>query len=385
MKSERKYLSVVGGLVEDGKLYVVDIDTWLFMQYDLKSGACALLADIQPDEYYGKLCWVEKILHIGNDFFILIRNYKGLVSVSEGGNVTYYESDHELGSNNSFYYIDMLVCDGLIYVLPGYAGGIMSIFDPAVHDYTNHVHLEVLYGRNMTQYCDRCIWLYVHNDTDDKVRFCINNTGMICTLDIRNMFMEICSYDNEADFMMLSGSFGKTVVLENNSYRLFGYTEEKEEIEIIGDFCREKKNDDWYGYQMAFVQDDMVAAIPEDMDSIEFIREGKNIEIIRLPEESELIYEIRYYKGKFVSLLKKDGKIYLLPFSSNGMIIFDAYVHSIVFRRLVVPAEYLMVKKMKNRGLIRESKEISLSGFIQNAKLSHELKIEDMSMAGNDL
>ncbi len=382
-----KYLSVVNGLIENNHLYVVDIDTWLFLDYDLNTGISELKADIQLEDYRGKLCWVEKILHIGIEFFILIRNYRGLVSINESGDVNYYELDHELGSDDSFYYMDMLIVDGLLYILPGYTNGLISIFNTEKHEFIKHISMDSLIVPQATHLVGRpaSIWSYVFDDSDGNVIFCINKSNMICTLNLRTMLIETSIGNSESTLMMLSGVNRECIILENNSYHLSRYNKYKAEIEIVGDFKRRVKDQTWHGYQMAFEMDDMIAAIPEDMYSIEMIKDEEIIETLIMPKESKLIYEIRNYKGKFAKAIKDNNMIYLLPFSTNGMIVIDVDTHYMQFYELVVPQEYLMIKEMRKRELIKEGEMIGLSGFIQNVELSRILTIKCMGMAENEL
>ena len=62
-----KYLSTLTGLVENNHLYTVDIDTWEFLDWDLNTETCSILAELMPKEY--KLCWIQKIIKYKNSFF----------------------------------------------------------------------------------------------------------------------------------------------------------------------------------------------------------------------------------------------------------------------------------------------------------------------------
>ena len=356
----QKYLSVEAGVLENNHLYVVDIDTWLLLDYDLVHGNCDCIADLQFDYDRCKLCWVERILHIGTSFYIIIRNYKGILEIDERKKVIYYELYSQIGNDDLFFYMDACVINDCLYLLPGTLGGDILVFDIKEHRFINQISMMTLFDRGMKECKDANIWSYLHNDEDTKVRFSAEGSNKLFSLDLDNMVLEETITYNNAEFLYACGSFDTPILLEGKSHRLYRYKDYG--ISLLGneEYCNKECN--CYSYMLSFCTNGKIYVVPESEDCVEIIC-GNNHEKIVFPNELKLIYEVRNYNGKFSCLLQDCQKAYFLPFSANGMVIFDKHRNESYFINMTIPDSFLRARELR-KNIVKESDDVALEELI---------------------
>ncbi len=362
-----KYLSVLSGCIEDNYLYVVDIDTWLFLRYDIYNGECVLLADIQRQETRGKLCWVERILHIGREFVLIIRNYNGIVIVDDEYGVSYYELDPELGTNNSFYCMDACFLDGYIYILPGYLGGRILVFDYHNRKFVKEIPLMAIMGEKLEEYCTKNIWRYEHGQNKAEMKFCIEGTNIVATLDIRTLVAEKRLIEGTSGIIMICGQVDNQLIIDSKNDLLF-YDFDTNKVEKISNYLCANSLGDYLDYNLIFQVGDMIWKIQEKTSTIEIIKNKTAVSKKNIPEESKLIYEVRQYNGRFATAKESEGRIILFPFSTNGIIIIEKLTLELLFVETIVPPEYILAKTMHTTDIINEDENFSLEYYVKILK-----------------
>ena len=373
-----KYLSILNGVIENGHLSTVDIDTWYFVDCDLRTNVCRVIADIFPNQEC--LCWIERILHIGTDFFMIVRNSKLIISVNLDGDVRYFGNKQVFEANNCFLYTDACIVNNMIYMLPGSIEGVITIFDPKRCCFVEDIPLPPLVNYfNKTQ-CLNCIFRYIHNETDDEVRFCVYDTNIFCVMNLKTMKMEVITFEDTDRFWQVTGDMSNTIIMEIDSYRIFRYDEKKDTIMTVDTVIRhDDQNLDWTGYKHIYYINNWIWAIPAQMNVIELYDvNGNLIEILDMPMESELCFAVRVYKDKFGYSIQTEDAIYLLPFSTNGLVevnlvTFEMQFHPLTILRSDISNKRLQRVLQKNT-LVLEAEAVTLENYLIFLGKSKEFK-----------
>ena len=328
-----KYVSVLEGYIEDNHLYMVDIDTWFFVDYNLDFDQLSVIADIGT-EMKGKLCWVKKILHVENEFFFIIRNSKKIISYNPEKGINIYGEEYPIGIDEEVRYADACVLNDRIYMLPIKSDGCISIFNLKTRKYEDDIDISQILNCRMTE--SRGISRYIHNDKDDVVWFCLVGTDNVFKLDLRSL---------KAEHVMLD-SYGAYEYVLGDEQNILGKTKDEYVIE--------------YYYEKLFL------ALPPQMDKLNMIYpEGNNKVEVMLPSSSKLIYKLRFYDAKFSKGIIKAGRLFLLPFSSNGIVEVNLETMKSVFHPSSISSLDLWSKRVRNdNGIITENEDAGLGAYL---------------------
>ena len=359
-----KYVSVDSGLIENHHLYAVDIDTWLFLDYDLINDEYKVIADIKKSDEQ-VLCWVEKIIHYEYSFFLIIRNSKQIVEVEEGGQVTYYSLDNCFEKNNVFINIDASVIEDKIYILPGTDNGAITVFDLNNKRFIKEISFSKLLDGIYSCHSGRIV-NYIHNETDTNVRFCIEGTGFFAELSIKDLRIINSVSRDDFVFWRVSGCWEQTIVIQKDSYCFFSIDSEKGLDDMYCVVEHKEDDEDFVGYRDVFISRGKVVALPATMDCVdEYNIKGKWIRSISFPKESELHSEMRNYKGKFFAVIYVEDKAFYLPFATNGIVELDSISMNTSFHPMFINGMDLIKSKMRRKEkVMKETKDLTLKLFL---------------------
>ncbi len=359
-----KYLSTLNGLIENDHLYTVDIDSWLFLDYNTNNGECKLLADIRRTGECYPLCWVKTIIHNQNEFYIVFRNYKGIVSVDTTGTTAYYDLVRGFSEDKIFFYTDACLIDGLVYMFPGTIGGTITVFSTQKHCFIEDISMLGLFDKDMSLYRNNNIYSYIFDNRKRKVYFCINDTNILCELDIDKM--QICTiYGDNADFSLVAGSIEKQILLEKEGFHLFSYFPQEGIIECLGNFTQDK-NEKEKRYQIVLYANNEIIALTSEMKRMEVIRDKQVKFCIDISDYFTFDSSKRKSNRKFSIALLDSKYIYFLPLTVNEMLRFDFEKFKMDTISLKIPEKYLLMHSLRQNCFISETQEFSLHEYINN-------------------
>ena len=359
-----KYLSVVNGIVENEHLYVVDIDTWFLIDCNLQTDTCRVIADIQPPDFDG-LCWVVKIVHIGREFFCILRNSKRIIVADEDGKVSFYGNEYEIGANNWYLNIDACLCEKKLYLLPYYVNGSIKVFDLDEHIYLEEVPMvELLMPIDQTYY-SKIIRNYVHREDDAVVIFCMKETGMVYMLNLLEKKAEKLFFLNQFHFDMAVGNFSYIVLNEVSGYRIIEYNRTADEIKEY-DFRKNFLNDNSTKYKFLAYANDCFWAISDDERMVELIYRNEKLEHMDFLLKLKYVYEVRKPKHKyeFSRILVQDKNMYMLPFSTNGLLEIDMPRRKMKFHMLKISSKDIAYKHLEQSKIIQEDTNFSIKELL---------------------
>ena len=105
-----KNLSVLHGLLKDGHIFMVDLDSWFLIDYDIDKSEHHIMANLQKKDIFD-MCWFVKVLDYKDSFICVQRNSKEIVIYSPEQGVLRYGEEYEFGEHIDRKYIDAYIYD----------------------------------------------------------------------------------------------------------------------------------------------------------------------------------------------------------------------------------------------------------------------------------
>lgn len=360
---DSKYLSIKDAIIKNGSLYTIDIDSWLFIEYNLNTGEKRIIVDIQPKDYDG-LCWIQKILTVGDRYYFIQRNSKGIVQLDNNGDIIRYGEEYELGNDTCLLYMTGFVSNSKIYMLPYYASGVISVFDIKSNKYESDISMSELLSQDEIN--DDIIGGYVWNHGKDTIWFCVGDK--IIEINMHEMKSRIVSKLKHDKPLRISGNENNIVIYEKegNYYYLYNTNNKKltlhelEEKSVNISFVEIIQN------KIAIISGNQEKLYLSDIDD-------NNYDIMSFPEESELKYDVRRFDSKYSGIKQVENKLYCLPFSTNGIVVFDNETRNMKFFELIVDKNYILTKNIKkifrSKKILIESETVNLKGYCKYCEM----------------
>ena len=313
---EKEYLSVDAGVVVDGKIYTVDNDTGFFVCIDSDNGKMSLIADLQPESV--KHWWVEKILYYDGWFYLISRNSTELVRVNRKGIIETCIPGENYNDNNLFISTGAVIIKDVIYILPGTLGGDIVCYNIISGRVEKRTPLKEIIENEIEVYNGYIIYDYYFDKNTFEVFFAITDTNLLLKMALETFSYEVYQCDRETRFTSITNGIGDILIGEMNFDSIWRLDRDALTFYRYGGHSR--KN----GYVFGIGLNDSIARLDDESGEISiYSREGDLEERIRIPQQSNLIYEIRKYNGRFSRMVETEDTVFMLPFSTNGVVSID--------------------------------------------------------------
>lgn len=356
-----KLLSVLSGQIKDDFLYVVDIDSWDYMRVNLKTGDYDVLADLLP-QGRGRLAWIVSFHDYKGATFFVQRNSKNIIC-AENGEVRNY-GDFTIGQNGDCINGGSVIYDRIMYIFPYLCDGSISRFDLDKRQFLEDVpffdllKLEDDYREKRNIMCD---YIYEGN----KVYFCVDDAPYVFELCIPDMK---CSavVTSETEPLSHICKDGRIVfgVWKNG----MGYSEIDVESRISKHHSLES------GVECAYVN-----RINEKVIALSFARQkayiydkkNTNVSTIDFSDISKNVKSVRNSRKNVVysKCIRNKNSLYVLPFSSNGIIKLDIENEEAELIPCALDRFYF---EGKDGDVYREMSDATLDDFLERFLLREE-------------
>lgn len=357
-----KNLSVKTGIIEQDHLLTVDMDTWMFMDWDLNTDTYDTIAELMPEEEY-KLCWVQKIIQFGDCYYFLQRNSKQIIEYDMWkGNVVRYGLDYVVGDNKCLLYSDAYVCKDSLYMLPYSCDGVITVFNMKSKQYIEEYKMADLIGEKTITNQGKKILSYIQ--ISNKIWFCVEQSNLIVCLDLQTMKSTSLNLDAEDNLYMAMRGENRIYFTEMNGYHIWEY-DDTSNIFRSFDVQKQHSKQEGKGYRFVYGTNQVVIAISKEMDSVDVIaREDESVRTIAFPSELCNIFELRRIDEKFFGYVVVKNKLYLLPFSGNGLLEIDLQSYEIKYHCLKIQHEDVVCRLNCHQKIFCENQDFKLKELI---------------------
>ncbi|MBO5144620.1 MAG: hypothetical protein J6C19_03670 [Lachnospiraceae bacterium] len=353
-----KHLSAMTGFIECGHLLVVDIDTWMFMDWDLNTDTYDTIADLKPVGEY-KLCWIQKILKYKNSYYFMQRNSKQLIEYdAQKKEVVRHGLDYLLGDSKCIIYSGAYIWEDYLYMMPFSYDGMITVFDMKSKRYIQEYRMVDLFGNKEIFGRDKKILSYVLSN--DKLWFCVEKSNLAFCLDIQTMQSICFNLDAPESLYMATGGEEGVFLTEIDSYRFYEY-DSVFNIFRNHDVHKQQMNHKLKGYRFIFRSTQSIVAIDKEMKAMDIIgADDRNIETIMFPDELCNIFELRRIDGIFYGYIFKDKKVYLPSFSGNGTLEIDLFKYDIKYHCLKISHRDVVCRRYYGEKMLYENSDFKL-------------------------
>lgn len=361
-----KQISTLTGLIENGRIYLIDIDLWLFLECDVETDTYRIFADIKPRDHEGH-CWINKIIRMENGYYCILRNSKRVIFVDNSGNVTFFGDDNPFYPNNRFINSDAHIVGNMLVMLPGTADGCITLFDLEKKDYVRDYYLSQLIELKQEHRNQRIVrYTWVDND---RLLFCINGTDLVYTLDLSKLIIETINVNPDIYYSVRPGYGDFNYLLSKNSPKISVIDNSMHTIE---EHDLSDAVDSGTGYRFCNEIEDRLYAIPASVDRIDTIS-GNTVSSILFPEEYQTLESLRNSKERASGVLTDGSKLFVLPFSSNGILEFDADSNEMTLHSIRISDDDFVRIRFHRTNILEETHGINLSSYMEYIRTGNGL------------
>lgn len=353
-----KHLSAMTGFIEREHLLMVDIDTGMFMDWDLNTDTYDLIADLKPDGEY-KLCWIQKILKYENSYYFLQRNSKQLIEYdAQKKEVVRHGLEYPIEANQCVIYSGAYIWKDCLYMMPFSYDGVITVFDMKSKRYAQEYRMVDLFGNREIFGRDKKILSYILSN--DKLWFCIEKSNLAFCLDIQTMQSNCFNLDASESLYMATGGEEGVFLTEIGSYRFYEYDSVFNRFRNH-DVHKQQINQKLKGYRFIFRSTQSIVAIDKEMKAMDIIGEdARDIETIMFPNVLCNIFELRRSDGIFYGYVLKDSKVYLPSFSGNGTLEIDLSRCDIKYHCFKISHRDVICRRYSGEKMIYETPDFKL-------------------------
>lgn len=373
-----KYLSTLTGLVENNHLYTVDIDTWEFLDWDLNTETCSILAELMPKEY--KLCWIQKIIKYKNSFFFLQRNTKQIIEFNSiTKEITRYGTEYSIYADDNLCYCDALIVDEQLMMLPSHFSGEVSIFDLKRKEYVSTYRLDNMICSGSEPVFDGRILTYYK--TSGTTWFCLEKTNKIFCVDFLNLTSKVYSLDEQAFLDRIWGNEANIFCADLE--KAIFYTYDKRNDSFIKITPNNVGRNDVCRFLYVTSQKRNYVVFTDKEDKLGVIKIG-GVESfsIELPDDINAIFEMRNTFQKFSrNYILINNHFYALPFSGDSLIDVDLRNFDIKVHHLQVNGRDA-IHSLQGKASAREYYDYGVKDLLDTIEFTRENECSEDSNNG---
>ncbi len=354
-----KYLSVSSIFFDDNEdVIMCDIDTWILAKWNLEKGTYDTVSRLVPMGKYGdpyKMGLVIAIFHIGTSLYCIMRNTAQIIQVElETGRFVRHGMNYIVKEASCLMYTAAGVVENKIYILPFHPQDKIIIFDVTSKKYSEGSSIaEIIYSPEKFL-PEQTIFRYVIHQ--NRVWFAIMGTDVMAEIDYAN------------------GKLCNLMHLENKLSYASGTKDEIFAINYAGNEVYSIKNDQYKkiatneSYEKYIwsgeINDKLFFVGAEGSVIVEECGTQKTEKKLIFPVSFECVDEIRgVHNMPFYDCICSGDKLYLLPFSSNGMIVVDTKTLECKHYILQISDDDFISERNKAQEVFKEMSSFTLKDF----------------------
>lgn len=359
-----KYLSVNNVYFEDDKLIMCDIDTWILAEWNIDSGAHCVISRLMPIGRYGdpkRMGFFVGYFRVRDSIYCMLRNTAQIIEIDvHTGRFIRHGLQYKVNEASCLLYADTRMIDNKIYFLPYELTENILVFDVDTKRYMKEKTLEQILNLSINCTSENKIYKYIYRD--EVAWFAISGTDIIAEVNyVKGKTYRIIHSDNNK-LKSISGDEEDIFAIGHEGKGVFS-VEESGSVKLIVS-C-----DDKYINNCAFVKkvnDKLFLTNSDGSTYVYFPTKEKDRMRVEFPDTFMSIDAVRrVYNRPFSNCLYRNGKLYLIPFSSNGMIVIDADTLEVMHYKLEISEEEVLMEKSKRNDVFNENKAFSLDEYIR--------------------
>lgn len=358
----QKNISSYTGLIKDGKYITVDIDTWLLVEYELTNRShriiCNLLQE-RPDRLF--LC--IKMLEIGNSIYFIFRNSQRILEYNTVEQRIYnYGLEYEIFKNSTVLYNDAYYFEGKIIMFPCEINDPIIFFEIETKEYIEKGSIKQMLVKEGVKRDAGKIYTYVK--LQNEVWFCIYGSEWLGCITLNNLNLRMRKCEKSNQLAKTVGGKDFVFFTEAESCRFFMTDKINGELLLYDVKDLELKEQELeYGFIVSVKK--KIFAIPTYPKSLTIIdKETKEVINIKFPKEFSAIFKVRNSELPFVRYIVHLEKLYLIPFSCNGMLVVDMVSYMIQYYPLKLRDRDFFYLEYAGVSVVCEEEKFGLEDFI---------------------
>lgn len=355
-----KPLCAMNAIVKNEHIYMVDKDTWLFLDYNLSNHNYSIVADLsnEPKEYN---CTIQKIIEYENEFWFIQRKSKELISLSNKNYIKRYYAGERVDKYHLYY--EACISDNKIYMLPMYTSGNISIFDIDSKCFIHEIALSVVMSKYGLDFFNGEI-SYLFDNTGNFVKFCINGGNMLYKLELKSLSLSVeflgkntlGSIGGNYEFPMVSLYQSNIYMVKNGKW-----IEKRPIVQFVN-----KENTE---YDIAFLikYGNKEFIMSNSFDSlVEVDSKGECVGTFYLPNDIEVSND-RNTSWLYSCCIQNERKLFFIPCKVNKMVIFDMDTEKFEKHSIIISnVDLYKINRFCKKGIaIREGGDISIKSLLR--------------------
>lgn len=365
----KKNISTLNAYSKNNHIYMSDIDDWVLVDYDLNAQSVRKIYPV-IDDLPLKLFWNEGIIEYGEWLYLVCRNAIRIIGINiHTKEVRTIANSVDIGENADFCVKNAVRVGDKIILFPGNIERTVWEYDISKETFKSIGSVSKIFNTYISEGV-----IVSQQVIGDEICFIIKDTTKIGWFNVISKVGEIKEYK-------LSSNIAKILCVSNNLNRFLVMTEDNSIYEIENDNVvriniKLARNDEMirsahYGENKIFVTSNKYENI------YLYDLEHEMTAIIKYPTEFSHVYAMRNFEGAFVGTLESDEKIFLLPFSANGMVVIDKKTNQLEWQQIAYDRFDIDVYRSKD-GIVKERDEQSISKWIGAINGEHSC-VEEMT------
>ncbi len=361
-----KYLSTYNVLFLDNKLIMSDMDSWLMAEWDLDTEKYNTISRLMPLGRYNEIYRVGLImtsLLVGDFIYCILRNTAQLIKIDRfTGHFTRLGLNYNIGKIGELLYCSAEAVEGRIYMLPYNINQHIMVYDTETGTYDQGLAFSDIIDIPIEFNSENKIYSYICDN--GRVWFAVSGTDMVIYADyIAGEVIKLIHCGGKL-LSKITGDVEKVFACGTDRKSVFGINDDGTASLVLDSengrinscsFALKKNNNIFYVNSdgSIYVQDTSAA----EMRKIELPDTFKNIDSIRGVKDIP-----------FSNMVYKDGKLYLLPFSSNGLVTVDVNTFATKHYALAISDEEVKRERLKQEDILSEDDKLRLEDFIDSIR-----------------